>query len=386
LDCSQTIRISDREYLQRFNEKVSRQRIPLSGSLDLTWQCNLNCIHCYLGKKSDRIDHIFREASTEKWIRIIDEITAAGCLHLLITGGEPLLRKDFLKIYQYAIQKGLLVTVFSNGTCVTKDIIDIFKDLPPQAVEISLYGATSDTFERITRVKDSYKLCMEGINLLLDHGIRVALKTILMSVNFHEFSAIESIARDLGVKFRLDAALFPCLNGDQSPLDFRVRAEDAVALEMSNVERYRKWGEYYLKTQNLQHPISLYKCGAGVASFYIDPSLKLHPCLITSKPEFDLLIGSFQEGWKTVIPEIHDKNYSIDTCSSCEKIALCGYCPAFFQLEKGNEEICSEYLCEIGKHRLEAVCKYQTEEPISKRFKSVTPAKADVQKRTENSR
>jgi radical SAM protein with 4Fe4S-binding SPASM domain len=361
LDCSQTIEISEREYLQRFNEKVSRQRIPLSGSLDLTWQCNLNCIHCYLGQKSVRMDHICREASTEKWIRIIDEITEAGCLHLLITGGEPLLRKDFFEIYQYAIRKGLLVTVFSNGTYITNEIIDIFKDLPPQAVEISLYGATSDTFERITRVKNSYALCMNGINRLLDHGIRVALKTILMSVNVHEFSAIEGIARNLGVKFRLDAALFPGLNGDPSPLDFRVKSEDAVALEMSNEERYRKWGEYYLKTRNLQHPSSLYKCGAGVASFYIDPSLKLRPCLMSSKPEFNLLNGSFQEGWKTVIPGIHDKNYNIDTCSNCEKIALCGYCPAFFQLEKGNEEICSEYLCEIGKHRLDAVCKYQAE-------------------------
>lgn len=361
MDCSQTIRISDRKYLQRFNEKVSMQRIPLSGALDLTWQCNLNCIHCYLGKKTERIENFVREASAEKWIRIIDEISEAGCLHLLLTGGEPLLRKDFFKIYQYAIRNGLLVTVFSNGTCVTNDIIDIFKDLPPQAVEISLYGATSDTFERITRVKDSYKLCMKGINLLLDHGIRVALKTILMSVNFHEFAAIESIARNLGVKFRLDAALFPCLNGDQSPLDFRVRPEDAVALEMSDVDRFRKWGKYYVKTQNLQHPISLYKCGAGVASFYIDPSLKLHPCLMTSKPEFDLLNGSFQEGWETVIPEIHDKNQSIDTCSNCEKIAFCGYCPAFFQLEKGDEKICSEYLCEIGKHRLEAVCNFQAE-------------------------
>jgi len=361
LSCTQKIGISGREYLQQFNEKVFKQRIPLSGSLDLTWQCNLNCIHCYLGAKSARMEQIGHEAGTEKWIRIIDEITEAGCINLLITGGEPLLRKDFLKIYQYAIQSGLLVTVFSNGTCITKEVIDTFKDLPPQAVEISLYGATSDTFERITQVKNSYALCMKGIHLLLDHGIRVALKTILMSVNFHEFSAIEDIARNLGVKFRFDAALFPCLNGDPSPLDFRVRAEDAVALEMSNKERYRKWGEYYLKTKNFQFPSSLYKCGAGVASFYIDPSLKLHPCLMTGKPEFDLLHGSFQEGWKTVIPGIHDKKYHIDTCSNCEKIALCGYCPAFFQLEKGDEEICSEYLCEIGKHRLEAICKYEAE-------------------------
>jgi radical SAM protein with 4Fe4S-binding SPASM domain len=362
LDCSQTIGITNREYLIRFNKKVAEQRIPLSGTLDLTRQCNLNCIHCYFGEKSKRIDHISGEVNAEKWIEIIDEITEAGCLHLLITGGEPLLKKDFIRIYRHAIQNGLLVTVFSNGTTINNDILDTFVELPPQAVEISLYGATPDTFERITRVNGSYEQCMNGIKLLLDHGIRVKLKTILMSVNLHEFSAIENIARDLGVKFRFDAALFPCLDGDQSPLDFRVSPKDAVKMEMSNSERYRDWGEYFQRTRNFEYPNSLYICGAGLAAFYIDSCAKLHPCLMTAEPEYDLLQGSFQEGWTTVIPRIHDKKKNNSyACSNCEKIALCGYCPAFFQLEKGNEEICSEYLCDIGKHRFEAVCEYQTE-------------------------
>lgn len=361
MDCPQTIGTADRDYIVRFNEKVIEKRIPLFGTIDLTRQCNLNCVHCYLGNKDDGVDKIFHEINTEKWLQIVDEITEAGCLHLLITGGEPFLRRDFLRIYQHAIQNGLLVTVFSNGTSVTDSIIETFSDMPPQAVEISLYGATPDTFERITRVKGSYENCMKGINLLLDHGIRVALKTVLMSINLHEISEMENMAQDLGVKFRFDAALFPCLDGDPSPLDFRISPEEAVKAEMSNAERYHRWQSYYLRTRNLQHSSSLYICGAGSASFYIDPSAKMYPCLMTNSPEFDLVQGSFQKGWNNVIPRIHDKNTCIDQCSNCEKIALCGYCPAFFRLEKGDEEICSEYLCEMGKHRLEALCKSQTE-------------------------
>ena len=78
--------------------------------------------------------------NTARVLSVIDEITEAGCLSLLITGGEPLLRHDFSEIYRHAKKSGLLVTVFTNGTLITPAVIELFADLPPQIVEISLYG------------------------------------------------------------------------------------------------------------------------------------------------------------------------------------------------------------------------------------------------------
>ena len=86
MDCTQTDWLSNKEYLQQFNRKVAKQRIPLSGSIDLTHSCNLRCVHCYLGDKENIQKDARKELSADQWISIIDEITDAGCLYLLITG------------------------------------------------------------------------------------------------------------------------------------------------------------------------------------------------------------------------------------------------------------------------------------------------------------
>lgn len=361
VNCIQNTMRMDRAYLERFNAKIAERRIPLFGTIDLTRACNLNCIHCYRGTPSASEKGGLHETGTEKWKQIIDEITAAGCLHLLITGGEPLLRKDFSEIYQHAVRNGMLVTVFSNATCVSDEILALFSDLPPQAVEISLYGASAKTCERITRVHGSFDRCMQGIERLRHRGIRVALKTILMTANRHEFAAIQDIARQLGVKFRFDASIFPCLDGDPSPIDYRVSPETAVQLEMADPERRRRWVDHFRKTRNAQYPETLYICGAGTAAFYIDPAATLRPCLMTQDPEFDLRKGSFAEGWHTVIAAIRDRKNTIDACRNCGRISLCGYCPAFFRLEKGDETVRSEYLCELGEHRQKAIHQYLLE-------------------------
>ncbi|MBW1897011.1 MAG: radical SAM protein, partial [Deltaproteobacteria bacterium] len=157
MECAQTGWLDNKEYLQRLRRKVTQERIPLSGSIDVTHRCNLRCVHCYLGEKQSHWEKRGKELSTAQWISIIDEITEAGCLHLLISGGEPLTRRDFAEIYSHARTNGLLVTVFTNGTLITDRVLELFRDLPPRIVEISLYGATAATYERVTRVKGSYE-------------------------------------------------------------------------------------------------------------------------------------------------------------------------------------------------------------------------------------
>jgi len=151
MECTETSLSSGVEFVRAFNQKSAKLRIPLSGSLELTRHCNLSCIHCYATDSSGDIlpgDSRQREMETTKILSVIDEICEAGCLYLLITGGEPLLRKDFPEIYRYAKRKGLVITVFSNGILIKEEIIELFKVLPPHVVEISLYGATAETYEK----------------------------------------------------------------------------------------------------------------------------------------------------------------------------------------------------------------------------------------------
>lgn len=356
MECTQTIWLSDKEYLLQFNKKVTQLRVPLSGGIDLTQQCNLRCVHCYLGDQACIRVNFKKELSTAEWIALIDEVTEAGCLYLLLTGGEPLLRKDFSGIYRHAKTNGLLVTVFTNGTLITDRILELFDDLPPHAVEVSLYGATVDTYEKITGVKGSYERCLNGIRQLLDHKINLKLKTILMTYNCHELLDIEKMANEYGVKFRFDAAIFPCFNGDKAPLTLRVTPEEAIGKEFADDDRLRQWQDFYKKRKDLSESDTLYNCGAGLTNFHIDPYGNLQPCLMTNSYKYNLLSGSFLTGWRDVIPRIREKKAAAGyVCNRCEKRTLCGVCPAFFELENGSENVLSEYLCAMGQHRFQVI-------------------------------
>lgn len=80
------------------------------------------------------------ELTYKEHCRILDEVSAAGCLQVCFTGGEMFIRKDFLDIYTYAKRKGMLVTLFTNGTLSTPQITDYLVNWRPFSIEITLYG------------------------------------------------------------------------------------------------------------------------------------------------------------------------------------------------------------------------------------------------------
>lgn len=358
MECAQTEWVSNREFLRRFQRKVEAKRVPLSGSIDLTNQCNLRCVHCYVGNKARSPAELKKELNTSQWIGLIDAMVDAGCLFLLITGGEPLMRKDFAEIYTHAKQSGLLVTVFTNGTLITDRILSLFDDLPPYTVEISLYGATAQTYERIAGVVGSYRKCLSGIERLLDLKVNLKLKTVLMTLNRHEFDSIEQMAKERGVSFRFDTAIFPSLKGDKTPLLFRVEPTEAVEKEVADVNRLRQWRQHFYRMQDLPLSDELFNCGAGLTTFHIDSYGHMKPCLMVQTLQHDLSQSTFSEGWNKVMPQIRARKVDPgNICAKCEKSILCGYCPAFFHLENGTEDIRSEYLCAIGQQRFEAIHK-----------------------------
>jgi MoaA/NifB/PqqE/SkfB family radical SAM enzyme len=207
--CGQETGMSDAQYWKGFSVKISDRRIPFSGSLALTYRCNLGCIHCYSREEQ------LAELNIEQWKKIIGEIKEAGCLYLLLTGGEPLLREDFSELYAFIKKSGFLATVFTNGTRITDRIVELFREYPPRLVEISMYGASAETHDRVTGVPGSFARSLQGIETLIGNDIHVGLKSILMTQNLDEFSAIRDLAQTFGVKFRLDAAIFPTLAGDR---------------------------------------------------------------------------------------------------------------------------------------------------------------------------
>ena len=142
-------------YLSAFVEELGKRkgRIPFSGTFETTFRCNLRCVHCYVNMPAASQEERQRELTLGRQIELIDEIADAGCIDLLLTGGEVLVRGDFPQLYLHAVRRGLRVSVFTNATLITDSVLDLFNRYSPLCVEVTLYGATRDTFERITRVR-----------------------------------------------------------------------------------------------------------------------------------------------------------------------------------------------------------------------------------------
>src|SRR5256885_9904872 len=175
--------------------------------------------------------------STDGHRRWVDERAEVGCLWILSPGGEIFARRDFLDIYEHAKRSGLLVTLFTNGILIDERIADRLADLPPFAVEITLYGNTPETYERLTRIPGSYARCMRGIDLLLDRKLPLKLKTVAVSINRHEVFDMKAFADSLGVEFKFDGMINPRIDCSASPLAVRLTPEEIVEMDLRDTAR-----------------------------------------------------------------------------------------------------------------------------------------------------
>jgi radical SAM protein with 4Fe4S-binding SPASM domain len=223
-------------------------------------------------------------------------------------------------------------------------------------VEISLYGATAEVHEQVTQVKDSFASCLRGVELLTGNGIRVGLKTVLMTVNQHELGAMRRLADRLGVRFRVDSAIFPTLEShDQGPLNLRVSPEVAVAKELADPERLDELVRA-ATTLPAPPPDRLYICGAGTTSFSIDPYGDVSPCLMATHYRYSLLEQDFATIWTDQLSLIRQRTPGPDyPCTTCDAAVACSSCPAFNYLENGAEDQESSFACQTSKLRWQAI-------------------------------
>lgn len=348
------------EFIKQFGDRAEERRLPLMGMLEITSRCNLRCVHCYLGPQEEQQKKRASEMSTTEVKAFIDQMADAGTLYLTITGGDPMMRQDFPEIFRHAKLRGLLVTVFCDGVLVTDRIIDLFRELPPSLVEVSMYGATAPTYESITRIPGSFPKFLAGLERLRGAGLRIGLKSVLMTLNQHEMPLMEQMAQEWGIKFRYDSAIFPCLpNRSEAPLDLRVDPKKAVEIEMSNPKRLAAMADYFETRQNVPGAPELYQCGAGLTSFYVDPFGDVSPCLMTTKYRYSARgqEGGFGARWRDDVSKIRTlKPTNPDHgCGSCGVRAVCTGCSAFHALETGREDVKSEYVCETTQHRVAAL-------------------------------
>lgn len=333
--------------------QATKRNVPISGGLEITQRCHLRCVHCYIDNQPV-VYH--KELSTAEMICLLGQLAESGCLWLLITGGEPLLRGDFSEIYQEAKELGMIITVFTSATNLTEEVADLLAEYPPFLVEATLHGSSETTFDGISGVPGSFLRFQNGLTLLRERGVPFHLKMVMMKQNVHEVEAASRLAYELGAEdFRFD----PMVNADFSHSSkaegLRISVEEALGLDL--LEPYRsRWKKVYRTAKSKQaadqtSEALLFPCRAGKCSFTVSADGQLLPCVLMRTPSYDLRRVTFSEAWAELNRYANTTRMRSDNpCLGCA-VELCSKCPAWGSLEHGDPNAKSRFACALEQKR-----------------------------------
>jgi len=223
------------QFWATLDRKAARHRIPLTAMIELTYGCNLRCVHCY-----NPTHEAGGELATQEITRILDELADAGCLSISFTGGELFTRLDVFEIFGYARAKAFAITILTSATLITPERADRIQALTPERVEVSIYGATRETYERVTRVPGSYRRFLEGITLLRGHRVPLVIKMPVITLNVHEVEQAKALVEGWGIKFVYCTEIIPRVDGSLEPLEYRLAPDEVVRVQRE-LSGYQAW-------------------------------------------------------------------------------------------------------------------------------------------------
>lgn len=239
-----------------------QQYVPYSALFELTHVCNLNCVMCY------NVPLAEPELSTGEWLDVLEQAAAAGTLHLTLSGGEILTRRDFFTIAGHARKLGFVLELKTNGTLLTPESADQIAALEPLKVDISLLGASDATFDAVAGSSRSFTRMLRGVRLLQERAIPVKLNTLLLNLNVSDRSKMIDLAQELGV----ECSLVLKVSSDDVGFD---RA-DAYKLTVDQMT------ETLVADQtNIQVKVPTNEtrtCSVGLSSFLVSPYGEVYPC------------------------------------------------------------------------------------------------------------
>lgn len=382
---STTVSVPNGAEPSALNERARDVRVggfarPYVISWNLTYRCNLACEHCYLDAGSTSLvatDNFAdrSELSTEECYRVIDDIAsfAPECLTIL-TGGEPLLRRDILDIVRRAAERGLWVVVGTNGVCITENLARRLAEAGARGLSLSLDALDPDRHDRFRMVRGAWRNTVEGAEILNRVGLPFIVQTTAGSHNLGELDAIADFAHDrLAAKVWNLYFLVPTGRGrfvsDMTPAQYDQVLASLYRIQQKYHRRMlvnAKCAPHYIKTV-LEHagagrlqpasgraesaeasglapseaswsdlsPLRIYSggaggCPAGTHYMGIRPNGDVTPCPYLPVFAGNVRTASLAALWASseLFTEIRRRSLLAGRCGACEMNAHCGGCRA----------------------------------------------------------
>lgn len=352
------------------HQKASANAVPLSGALELSPVCNFRCKMCYVRKTPQQLQKEGKSLIDWKtWLELAKQLREAGTLYLLLTGGEPFLYPNFRELYQALHEMGFLLSINTNASMIDEETMQWLKKYAPTRVNVTLYGASPDTYQRICGNADGYDRARRGIRMLLDAGIPVVLNASMIPENADDLESLAQIGKSLGVNTRLSTYMFPPVRRERESTDSRFSPEVAAQMFMRKCkcqfepdtlcEMFKKqerstddWG------MRLDHM----RCRAGRSSFWISWDGTMAACGLL---DFPLTQKPFEEQfidcWKRLTQSVRTE-LVLKQCRDCELKEICNPCAATVYAECGDVNGRAEYLCRMAECTKQEISAYLSEE------------------------
>lgn len=295
------------------------------------------------------------------WLEAASQAAEAGMLVLSLTGGETLTYPHLDELMEGLSGLGLLISFNTNGTLVDEKRADWFLKHPPAKINISLYGASDGTYERLTGMADGFARVSRGVELLQAAGLNVYLNAVLTPENVGELPQMHRWAAEHALALHAASYIFPArgragcaaqthrlspqLAAEAACFDraitlgpgrFRQSAASTAWL-LDQMERVERWEPGRLD------------CRAGVCSFAVTWDGKMQPCVLFDAIRVPLTQVPFPQAWRQLGEAVAAVDVP-DKCAQCRQKELCPVCKAAVYQETGGHCQAPEYLCGYTGH------------------------------------
>lgn len=339
-----------------YYRRMDRKKVPLYGVLELLPLCNLNCDMCYVRMSREEMEEVGRLRTMEEWTKTAEDMMKAGTLFVLLTGGEPLLYPHFRELYQKLRELGMIITINTNGTLIDEAWADFFAENKPRRINITLYGASNETYERLCHYPGGLDKAVNGIRLLRERNIDVKVNGSLAKANVDDRMKIIELGESLDAPVRIDTYMYPSVRERNHAYNNQARLDPEMAAKARVEVLQREMGEevfaQYRKIQldeaeNTPEGEAVpgqMACRAGKSSFVVNWQGEMRSCVVLDKPSIPLRDVEFEEAWKFTKKETESLRISA-RCSSCKLRKVCNTCVAAAIAETGKADGVPEYLC-----------------------------------------
>ena len=323
----------DVQRIEPFDTPVSA---PYRMDLALTYGCNADCGHCYVGRPRD-----MESLSTEEWKRVIDKLWDIGIPHVVFTGGEATLYPDLVELIRHAEDVGLVSGVLTNGIKLADEAyLQQLVDAGLDHIQITLESHDEKVHNQMVGA-DAWKKTVQGIKNAVATDVYTITNTTLTTLNALDIEQTIDFLVDLGIQTFACNSLIYTGKGPSSGIGIpeeeleglMVRVRDkAIAEGMRLI--------WYTPTQYCEfHPVELELgakfCTAARYNMCVEPNGDVIPC----QSYYSSLGNMLRDDWKSIwnhptAEGIRNRDWVMEKCQTCDDLPLCGGgCPLYLENE-----------------------------------------------------